>query len=80
MHGGRESVDAGGLMSYGPNFPELWRRSADYIDKILRGAKPAEIPVERPPKFDMVVNLKTAEAIGITVPPQIVARAEAVVE
>ena len=52
----------------------------DYVDRILRGAKPAEIPVERPPKFDMVVNLKTAEAIGITVPPQIVARAEAVVE
>jgi putative ABC transport system substrate-binding protein len=54
MHGNRESVAAGGLISYGPNFPELWRRSADYIDKILRGAKPADIPVEQPAKFDLV--------------------------
>jgi len=60
MHGGRESVAAGGLISYGPNFPELWRRAADYIDKILRGAKPADIPVEQPAKFDLVINLKTA--------------------
>jgi len=56
MHGNRESVAAGGLISYGPNFPELWRRSADYMDKILRGAKPADIPIERPAKFDLVIN------------------------
>jgi putative ABC transport system substrate-binding protein len=80
MHGNRESVDAGGLISYGPNFPELWRRSGDYIDKILRGAKPADLPVEQPTKFDMVINLKTAKALGITVPPQITARADAVIE
>ena len=80
MHGNRESVAAGGLISYGPNFPELWRRSADYIDKILRGAKPADIPVEQPTKFDLVVNLKTAKALGLTVPPPLLARADEVIE
>ncbi len=80
MHGNRESVAAGGLISYGPNFPELWRRSADYIDKILRGAKPADIPVEQPTKFDLVINLKTAKALGLTVPPPLLARADEVIE
>jgi putative tryptophan/tyrosine transport system substrate-binding protein len=80
MHGGREAVDAGGLISYGPNFPELWRRSADYIDKILRGARPADIPVEQPTKFDMVINLKTAKVIGLVVPPSLVARADGVID
>jgi putative ABC transport system substrate-binding protein len=64
----------------GPNFPELWRRSADYIDKILRGAKPADIPVEQPAKFDLVINLKTAKAIGLLVPPALLARADEVIE
>jgi putative ABC transport system substrate-binding protein len=80
MHGGREGVEAGGLISYGPNFPELWRRSAEYIDKILRGAKTADIPVEQPTKFDLVINLKTAKALGLTVPPPLLTRADEVIE
>ena len=68
MHGIREYVEAGGLMSYGPNFPDLFRRAADYVDKILRGAKPADIPVEQPTKFDLVVNLTTAKALGLDDP------------
>ena len=80
MHGNRESVDAGGLISYGPNFPELWRRSADYIDKILRGGKPADIPVEQPTKFDVVINLKTAKALGLAVPGTVLARGDDVIE
>ena len=65
----REYVEAGGLMSCGPNFPDLFRRAADFVDKILRGAKPADIPVEQPAKFDLVINLTTAKALGLTVPP-----------
>src|SRR5262249_11068479 len=68
MHASRESVDAGGLMSYGPDFLDLFRRSADYVDKILRGAKPADIPVEQPTKFDLVINLFTAKALGLEIP------------
>jgi ABC transporter substrate binding protein len=67
LHGSRDYVEAGGLMSYGPNFPDLFRRAGDFVDKILRGAKPADLPVEQPTKFDLVVNLTTAKALGIDV-------------
>ena len=80
MHAAREWVEAGDLMSYGPNHPDLWRRTADYVDKILRGAKPADIPVEQPTRFDLIVNLTTAKALGLTVPPLLLARADEVIE
>ena len=80
MHGIRDYVEAGGLMSYGPNFPDLFRRAADYVDKILRGAKPADIPVEQPTKFDFVINLTTAKALGLEVPSSLLARADEVIE
>jgi putative ABC transport system substrate-binding protein len=76
----REYVDAGGLMSYGPNFPNQFRRAADYVDKILRGAKPGEIPVEQPTKFDLVINLTTAKALGLTIPESFLLRADEVIE
>jgi putative ABC transport system substrate-binding protein len=76
----REYVDAGGLMSYGANFLDLYRRTAELVDKILRGTKPSDIPVEQPTKFDLLVNLTTAKALGLTVPPSLLARADEVIE
>jgi len=80
MHGQREQVEAGGLMSYAANFPDLYRRSADLVDKILRGTNPGDIPVEQPTKFDLVINLTTAKALGLTIPDSFLLRADEVIE
>jgi putative ABC transport system substrate-binding protein len=76
----RDFIQAGGLMSYGPNFPDLFRRAADDVDKILRGTKPSDIPVEQPTRFDLVINLTTARALGLTIPETFLARADEVIE
>jgi putative ABC transport system substrate-binding protein len=80
MHGNPENVEAGGLMAYAPHYLDIWQRAADYVDKILRGAKPADIPVDQPTKFDLVINLTTAKALGLTIPDTMLARADEVIE
>jgi putative ABC transport system substrate-binding protein len=80
MCGAREYVEAGSLISYAANFPDLFRRTAEYVDKILRGAKPSDLPIEQPIKFDLVINLKTAKTLGLTIPPTMLTRADDVLE
>jgi putative ABC transport system substrate-binding protein len=80
MHSSRDNIDAGGMISYGPDITDLFRRAAEFVDNILRGAKPADLPVEQPTKFELVINLRAAKAMGLEVSPVLLSRADEVVE